>query len=236
MSADSPKPASPDEKGPGDTATPVAVLLATGQVKSGALGGVGVRLNAAEHVPLNSPTTTTHLDGSFAFPSVALDRYRVQTRNLPEGTYVKSVLFNGQDVTNWVVDLIGGISGQLEVVLSQDAGEVSGQVRDVKGNAVPASWVSVWRTDGGLSGGTKTADVAITDSAGAFRIGNLPPGQYRVVAWEEVEYGLAQAMDFCRRFEDGDSATFKLGERGREMVNLRPIASARVEEVRWQLP
>jgi protocatechuate 3,4-dioxygenase beta subunit len=236
VAADSKSSAPRDEKSPGAMASPITALPASAKVEKGLLAGVGIKLNAAEHVPVNSPTTTTDRDGGFVLSAVPLDRYLLQTRNLPEGTYVKSVLFNGQDVTNWVVDLNGGIGGQLEVVLSKEAGEVSGEVRDAKGNAVPAAWVSVWKTDGGPSASTKPAEVVITDSRGAFRVGNLSPGQYRVAAWEEVEYGLAQTPDFCRRFEGSDSAVLKLGQRGRETVTLRPIASARVEEVKWQLP
>ncbi|HEY6392815.1 MAG TPA: carboxypeptidase regulatory-like domain-containing protein [Bryobacteraceae bacterium] len=228
-----PRPAPPDEKSPVAAASAGVV---SGHVDSRSLAGMSVRLSAAEHLSMNAPTTVTDRDGGFVLPSVQLDRYRLQTSNLPEGTYVKTVLFNGQDITNWVVDLSGSFGGQLDVLLSNDAGEVSGEVRDAKGNAVPASWVSVWRTDSGLAGIARPADVVITDGRGAFRVGNLPPGQYRAVAWEEVEYGLAQAPDFCRRFEGSDSAVLKLGQRGRETVTLRPIASSRVEEVRWQLP
>jgi hypothetical protein len=209
--------------------------IAAVQPESESLAGVGIRLNAAERVPLNPPKTTTDPDGSFFLPSVPLDRYRVETANLPEGAYVKAVFFNGQDITNWMVDLIGGLGGRLEVVLSRDAGEVSGAVRDAKGNAVPAAWVSVWSTDRDESGRSKAAQVTITDSRGAFRVGHLPPGKYKVVAWEDIEFGLAQTVDFCRLFES-DGTTVKLDERGRETVELRPISGAKVEEAGWRLP
>jgi hypothetical protein len=156
----------------------------------------------------------------------------VQTANLPDGTYVKTISFNGQQLTNSVLDLTSGSSGEINILLSKDAGEVSGTVVDSDGNVQPAAWVSLWPAEKDSS---ETAEVAITDARGAFRLIHLAPGKYKAVAWEEIEYGLAQTMAFCRLFEQ-DGASIDLDEGSRESIRLKPVPSGRIEEATWRLP
>ena len=43
--------------------------------------------------------------------------------------------------------------------------------------------------------------VTTTDAAGRFRIAGLPPGSYRVYAWEDVESGAWIDPQFLQRYE-----------------------------------
>jgi hypothetical protein len=222
-----------EASGVGPPAVAPLVATATAPVTSGlSLAEIGIRLIAAERVSLNLPDTTAGLDGSFRLLAVPPDRYLVQTANLPDGTYVKTISFNGQQLTNSVLDLTSGSNGELNILLSKEAGEVSGTVLDSDGNAQQAAWVSLWPTDRNSS---ETAEVAITDGRGAFRLGHLAPGKYRAVAWEEIEYGLAQTAAFCRLF-DQDGTSIDLDEGSRESVRLKPVPSGRIEEATWRLP
>ncbi|HYL76417.1 MAG TPA: carboxypeptidase-like regulatory domain-containing protein [Bryobacteraceae bacterium] len=216
--------------------TPVAAMTVSPVAGELSLADVGVRLIAAERVSLNLPQAATDASGSFLLPAVPPERYLVETANLPEGTYLKTVSFNGQNITNAVLDVSSGFGGDLNLVLSKNAGEVSGTVRDGKDNALPAVWVSLWRTDSNPVGsGGATTQVVSTDGQGTFQFRHLAPGKYRVAAWEEIEYGLAQAAAFCRMFER-DGVSIALDKGGREAVALKPIPSALIEEAVWKTP
>lgn len=58
-------------------------------------------------------------------------------------------------------------------ILSLGTGGLKGQVQDVKGRPVPGAQVRLLGLDG-------RRWVATTDAQGAFKAGDLPPGEYRV--------------------------------------------------------
>jgi hypothetical protein len=76
----------------------------------------------------------------------------------------------------------------LEIVIGTNPGQLDGGVFDAAQR--PAGHVTVV-----LAPGREQSDrfdlyrVTKTDVAGRFRLLNLPPGDYRVFAWEDVETG-----------------------------------------------
>ena len=63
---------------------------------------------------------------------VAADRYTVSVNGLPDGFYVKSVRSANLDVTVQGLDVAAGSPAPLDVVLSPNAGQVTGTVLDPK--------------------------------------------------------------------------------------------------------
>lgn len=221
-----------DTGGTAAVATP-AIAAAQTAAPDAVLGDVAIRLEAVGRILVNEPQTVSSTDGTFSLSSVPLGRYRVTTTNLAEGTYVKSVRFSGRDITNSDLDLTSGIGGELDVVLAKDAGEVAGTVRDLNDDPLSAAVVSLWRTARGLPEGCLTAE---SGTGGTFRLKHLAPGEYRVVAWEEIDQGLAGSGNFCRMFSS-DSTSVTIDEHGgAQSVNLKAVSSARIEEAVWKLP
>jgi hypothetical protein len=142
----------------------------------------------AHDVPFNgaNPSGQVREDGSFEIARLGPVLYDVQTRDLPESAYAKSISFAGRDVTHAPLDLTGETAGKLEIVLSPHAASVSGTVK-------PDSAIALWDKDG--------VRTATADEHGAFRFGNLPPGDYRILAWEGVDNGLPEYAPFRARFE-----------------------------------
>jgi protocatechuate 3,4-dioxygenase beta subunit len=232
---DEPKPEfSPGNNGGATTPVSSAVLTETSVKGDLSFAAIGIRLTAFDRVSVNPPNTVAKMDGSFLLPLVPPGRYLVETANLPEGTYVKAISFNGSDSTNGVLDLTMGVGGELDLLLSKEAGELSGTVIDNEGNALSAVWVSLWRVDRGSERNCGTAEVAITNGQGAFRFIHLAPGKYKAVAWAEIEYGLAQTAAFCRLFER-DAGSITVDPRSRETVKLKPVPPEKIEEAGWLL-
>jgi hypothetical protein len=61
-----------------------------------------------------------------------------------------------------------------------------------------------------------------TDESGKFRVEGVPPGDYKVFAWEDVETGAWQDPDFLLRYED-TGRTVRIPESGQSTVELRVI-------------
>jgi hypothetical protein len=62
---------------------------------------------------------------------------------------------------------------------------------------------------------------ATTDQAGRFTFKSLVPGEYRVYAWEEAEYGAWMDPDFMKPLESrGEAVGVQEGGRHAIQVNL----------------
>lgn len=179
-------------------------------------------LTAAEGTNLNSSRAQSKDDGSFQLRGVAPDVYRVNITGLPAGTYVKSIRFGGQDVTHANLDLTSGTGGELAILLSPTAAVVTGVVRNSKGDAARDVMVQLWGP------GDDIGKFANTDKNGGFRLAGLAPGEYRIVAWEDVEFGLAQDPNFRNRFE-GQATSVTLRDNSHETVEVKLVAKDVIE-------
>jgi len=159
--------------------------------------------------------------GAFLFHGLIPDAYRVRLYQLPEGTYLKSVRFNQDDVTGKQFELTPGIRGDLEIVLSSNAADITGVVRNENGDAVPGVNVQTYLGD-------ELKRDAVTDQNGSYHLTGLAPGDYRIYAWEDIERGLAQDPDFRTAFESR-AAAVKLEEKSHESIELKLISKDDIE-------
>jgi hypothetical protein len=176
-----------------------------------------IQLVPAEGISFNSPNNQSKEDGSFLMKSISPERYRMTPTGLPEGCYVKQIRFGGQDVTHSLLDLTASSSGQLEILLSPNAAQISGTVRNEKGEVAKDVAVTVWQPVDGQPGVQEFLRTLRTDQNGSFKATSLPPGDYRVIAWEQVEPGMANDPDFRTKFES-KAAAVKLQENSRETI------------------
>jgi hypothetical protein len=114
-------------------------------------------------------------DGSFTIKQLERGGYGVVMGNLPPNSYVKAIRFGGREVKAATIDLSQGASGPFEIELSHDAGAISGFVRDKDGEPVSLP-IAV------LDSGGNIAQLAGSRYDGAYRVLNLAPGEYQVVA------------------------------------------------------
>jgi protocatechuate 3,4-dioxygenase beta subunit len=155
-------------------------------------------------------------DGTFRLHNIPPDSYEVAVGGLPGAAYVKTVTFGGQDYTNRDLDLTSGAGGTLELRLSPDAGEVTGTVRNAKGDPMPGALVQIWPAGG------ESAKSVKADDSGAFHFRSLPPADYRVAAWEDLDDDLAEYPAFRARFE-AQAVPVTVAQRGRQQVEVKAI-------------
>ena len=104
---------------------------------------------------------------------------------------VKSISISGQDVTDGAIEIKPGQNvDNVSVVLTDRTTEMSGTVRDARGNGAAALTVIAFSTEQEhWRPQSRRIVTARTDQSGAFRMRNLPPGDYFVVASDDVEQG-----------------------------------------------
>jgi hypothetical protein len=138
---------------------------------------------------------------SFTIPDVAAGSYRLFL-SPPPPFYLKSAALGGRDIAGSEV-MIGPGAGNIEVVLSDDGGSVEGDVSTDDGPV--AAWIFLER-DGAPSRNART------DASGHFKIDTVPPGDYKVYAWDDntrVEYA---NPDWMQRNGKGVAVTVGSGQ------------------------
>jgi len=173
------------------------------------------------------PTQQVKENGSFQLDDVGADQYMVSIGSLPEGFYVKSVRSANLDVLADGLEIAGGSPAPLDVVLSPNAGQVSGMVLDANTQKGAAAMMVVLvpqekeRRDREAFYRTTTSDLA-----GQFTFKGVVPGEYRVYAWEDAEYGAWMDPAFMKPLESrGEAVSVTEGGRPAVQVNLIPADS-----------
>jgi len=107
------------------------------------------------------------------------------------------------------------------IVIGTNPGALDGRVVNGNGQPVPASTV-VMIPDSGLKFRVDHK-VAFTDASGAFQIQGVPPGDYQVYAFEQIEKGDWQNPITMRPFE-GRGKALHINEGGKGTIDLVAIA------------
>ena len=123
-------------------------------------------------------------DGTFMIENVGLGKYNVRVSRLPEGSYLKSITSGGGDVLASGLDLSQSQAlPPLEILISAKAGAVEGVVkdgRDLRAGAYVSLLPEPFRPET-----QRLQRTATSDANGHFTIKAVPPGEYRLYAWQE---------------------------------------------------
>lgn len=167
----------------------------------------------------NPPAVTAGDDGKFTVKGVFAGQYRLRVEEIPDDAYVKSVKLGGQEVDEAGVELGGG--GELEIAVSRTGAQVEGLVLGPEDKPMAGAVVAF------IPESTRDSHYrsATADHDGTFRVKGVPPGKYKIMAWEDIEPGAYRDPEFVKPF-DGQAQTLALEENGRSKVTLKAIPSA----------
>jgi protocatechuate 3,4-dioxygenase beta subunit len=152
---------------------------------------------------------------NFVIPIALSADYRV-TVSTPPNTYVQSIRFGGQDVLRDGLHINGPTNETLEIVVSPNAGRLEGDVAADRQKFSNATVVLMPTSS--LRQQTNLYRTVQSNAEGHFTFENIPPGTYKVFAWEDVETFAWFDAEFMRNFEN----------RGREVV-IREGAKENIE-------
>lgn len=169
-----------------------------------------------------SGRTSVAEDGTFevrAFPGARF----LRVASVPEGWQLRRVLLGGEDVTDAGFEVRPGQTvGPLRVVLTSQVTELSGTAADSLGETVRDFTVVVFPDDRSLQELPSERYVRWVRSGqdGRYRVEGLPPGEYLVVAGEELADPRTVGPD---AFEDlrARAAAVAIGDGERKVVPLK---------------
>lgn len=159
-------------------------------------------------------------DGSYVLSHVLPGDYHVAVHGLPADFFMKEARLGQDDVLEQPARITGGEAGPLTVVLSGAAGRVDGVVLDARRREVPAAEAVLVPVGRGER--LDLYRTASTDESGRFSFRGVPPGDYRVFAWEAIEPFGYFDPDFLRQFEQRGQ-TVRIAERSNVDIEVRLI-------------
>jgi hypothetical protein len=136
--------------------------------------------------------------GTFASASPGL--YQIDIAGLPEEVYVASVKLGGREVRDSGFRVDTDLPGPIEISLSQQGGVVQGVVKDRLGKPVVDSVVALMPSNRELIYSNLFREVR-TGQDGTFTIRGIPPGDYAIVAVEDLEIGESRSAEFRDEYQ-----------------------------------
>jgi hypothetical protein len=179
-----------------------------------------IRVMATPADPLPEPMMggappSVNEDGTFQM--TGLFNRRLIRGTFAEATaewFLKGVYWRDQDVTDTPIEFVPGqnVDG-LEIVFTKKATELTGLVRDDKGQAVIDSAIVIFPGDASRwTFQSRYLRTTRVDQDGRFRLKNLPPhDDYRVIAVRDLEEGRWSDPEFLEAVRDL-AARVSLGE------------------------
>ena len=167
-------------------------------------------------------------DGTFEFGVVALGSYEFNVYARPPGAYLKSARNNGADFLNGRLDVsTEGSHGPLEITMSLGGYQLDGAVTAADGLPVAGARV-VLIPEGNKRKLYLLYKDVVTDQNGKFILQGIAPGDYKVFAWQDVEYNEWEDFEFLKPFE-GRGVEVHAEENGHSSVTLKVLAGAESE-------
>ena len=163
-----------------------------------------------------APRAKAAADLAFTLKNVTPMHYSVNVSGLPDGCYVKSIRYAGQEVPEDGADFLS--NAPVEITLSATAAEVSTTVVDSEGKPVTNAIVALLPKDGPAS----SIQSRNTDENGGVSFRGLKPGEYRLYAWEDLEPGAQQDPDVQKKYESR-ATTVKLEPSAKQAVQVKAI-------------
>jgi protocatechuate 3,4-dioxygenase beta subunit len=155
------------------------------------------------------------------------DTYSIELQGAQNGYYLKTVKLAGREAVDNILDLTLN-SSALEIVIANDSASITGTVQKPNGDPVQSARVTAVPANS-----PQRRDLyksANSGSDGSFTLSSLPPGSYKVFAWEEVETNAWMDPEFRRPFETlGTTATIR--DSSGPTLTLRVISKAQIAAV-----
>ena len=114
--------------------------------------------------------------------------------------------------------MTGGVRGSIEVLLNPNGAEIDGVVADDDGKPMPGVTVALIPD----SRRYRLFQSDTTDQTGAVRFQGVPPGAYKLLAWEDVVSGAWCDREFLKPFE-GKAEAVTVKENDRKSVALKAV-------------
>jgi hypothetical protein len=163
-------------------------------------------------------------DGSFVLGGLVGQRF-IRLNGLPQNWTVKSITFNGADVTDTALDFRGNTQATgLQIVVTDRVSDVTGKVSNAKGEATRDYTVVVFPDDPARwAFPSRFVKSGRADQQGQFHVRALPPDdRYLAVAVDYLEDGEGSDTQFLEQMRNR-ATRFALGDGEAKSLDLRVV-------------
>jgi protocatechuate 3,4-dioxygenase beta subunit len=161
--------------------------------------------------------TIVQPDGSFEFSDVAEGNYRIELSSAPDGFYRKG----SEDGSDAGIVVSHGHAPAVEIRLDAGAAQIQGAIYSDGENQQPAPGASVILIpDASRRSNSENYRFGVADRSGKFVLRSIPPGEYLILAFEEMERDAAMNPDFIREYEDAGK-TIRVEQGGNLTLDLQ---------------
>jgi len=172
-------------------------------------------------VPASQPQFQwANSDGTFILSNLPPGEYRVRVAGLPPDYYVKDARLGQSDVFNEPMHFSGSASSPLDVALSPNGGRIDGTI--VNDKQEPMRGTEAVLIPDRQRDRTDLYKTATSDQSGHFAIRGIPPGDYKVFAWDAIEEFAYYDPDLVRLFEQ-KGAPVRILESSKETLEVKII-------------
>jgi hypothetical protein len=140
--------------------------------------------------------------GAFRLDDVGNERYTVMISGMPADYYVASIRSGSVDVLARGLETGGGAVAPLEIVVRPNPGQITGAVRDAS-TREPAMGATVVLVPEDKERRQQAQFYRSTSAGpdGRYTFRSLPPGDYRVYAFEEIDQSAWLDPEYMKPFE-----------------------------------
>lgn len=178
------------------------------------LGKARPALNSVDPYLDSFAGPTFQSDGQFAITGVQPGEYTFDISAIPDDLYVKSERSGQTNLVGVTLDIGTGSPAPFEILLGTDGGHVIGTVADATGKPFAGAQV-VFVPRGDRRNLPSNFRVANSDEDGKFDLPGVPPGDYQLFAWEDVEDRAWLNSEFISSYQDvGTAVTIVPNVRG----------------------
>ena len=159
----------------------------------------------------------------FSLEKVNAGEYRFVVQGLPPAMYVKSARFDQTDILASGFTVSDRSPGTLQVVLSANSGQITGNVSDKESK--PVRGIPTVLIPDNNRDRRELFKIVQTDQNGHFVMNGIAPGDYKVFAWEDIEPFSYFDTDVLKQFED-NGKPIHIVETTKETMDFRLIPAA----------
>jgi len=158
--------------------------------------------------------------GQFTISDVMPGAYVLRAM-APRGWTMKAIYVDGRDIADIPLEIKSDNIGSLNVIFTDKISSVTGAVRDGRGTGIGNVSVIAFPSDEKLwVPQSRHILTARTDSAGTYRLAAVPPGDYLIVAVEDVDQGEWFDPEFLDQIKN-DATRVKVGEGEQKTQDLK---------------
>ena len=165
---------------------------------------------------------------SFTLTNIGEGTYRADVGGQSKDCYLKDVQYGGAGALEDGFTVGRGSPASLEITISPRGARVQGTVSDEGGLPAVGVWVALV-PDAAHRAQHRLYKTQTTDQYGHFDLRGVPPGEYTLFSWEEMESNAWEDPEFLKPFED-QGEKISVQEGNTKSVALTAIKTASAEQ------